>query len=68
MLKNITEHLLYNLVHIGTQAKTIVLLGGKAGIIIIFIAIVVINNKEDCYGNKSKETLALLTYVKPFVI
>lgn len=49
-------------------AKTFVVLGKNAAIIITFIAITVTNNKEDCYRNESKEALAMLTCVKSFVI
>lgn len=48
-----------------SRAKTFVLLGRNAGIIITFIAITVINNKEDCYRNESKEAPAKLTCTKP---
>lgn len=49
-------------------AKTFVLLGRNVVIIIAFIAITVINNKEDCYRNESKAAPAMLTCMKPFTI
>lgn len=53
---------------LGSRAKTFVLLRRNAGSIITFIAMIVINNKEDCYRNESKEAPAMLTCIKPFVI
>lgn len=50
------------------RAKTLVLLGRNVDIIITFIAITVINNKEDWYRNESKEAPAMLTCMKPFAI
>lgn len=50
------------------RAKTFVLLGRNVDLIITFIVITVINNKEDCYRNESKEAPAMLTYMKPFAI
>lgn len=50
-----------------SRAKTFMLLGSE-GIIITFIAITVINNKEDCYRNESREAPAMLTSMKSFVI
>lgn len=50
------------------RAKTFVLLGKKCRHYYYFYCHHLINNKEDCYRNESKEAPAMLTCVKPFVI